>query len=125
MNIEKSLQDYCNNLLERKDQEYIFEIQDLKESVNNIKVENGKYHLEAMKIVKSVRERVDKFYVDSDEITSSMERTNEIVKILKNNQELFRIDIFERLEEQSNTINTHKETHEVNRSPYFSYLILG
>ena len=76
---EKYISEYCDKIVEHseagvKSRNIQFEI-----DLNNIRVENGKYHLQAMKNVNDLKEELEKFHMTKEAIT----------KELKNEKSLF------------------------------------
>jgi len=59
--IERNLKDYVNEIFSVYKIEKENEMNDIRESIKNTKIENGKYHLEAMKVVNHQKQIIDEY----------------------------------------------------------------
>ncbi len=53
-NLEKRLKEFCYNVNQNTEKTLKEEIGEYERKMHDIKMENGKYHLEAMKLVKEI-----------------------------------------------------------------------
>jgi len=75
---ETNLKEFCTQIMESAKNEMKYTIEELERNVNNTKIENGKYHVEAMRTVKEAKEKLEEFKEDKEYIMSMIEKQNTI-----------------------------------------------
>ncbi len=83
--LERKIKDYSNSLIQNSEIHLRHEMKYFQNTFDNIKLENGKYHLEAIKQTKTVQTKLDeflilkeKFIADKEELMNKLERTEKI-----------------------------------------------
>jgi len=77
-NNEKYINEFVINLVDNKEAGVITRINQFEKDISNVRVENGKYHLQAMKNVKELKDELDKFLIVRDEVNEDLKRNKKI-----------------------------------------------
>ncbi len=96
---ETNLKEYCANIMDLAKQEMQSQISEFERNIENIKVGNGKYHMEAMNKVKDTKEKLELFHQEKEVLIREFEEQK---RLLNENNEVF--------ESMSNQFNVTEKT---------------
>ena len=77
--IENNIKESIIKTLERNDKSNNNQLEDMKKNIDSIKIDNGKYHLEAMKNVKIQQEEFGKFFIEKEKLDNQWKVEMEIL----------------------------------------------
>ncbi len=78
--LKRNVKEYITKVFVNFKSEFVNELTDIKDSIEITKLENGKYHLEAMKLVKSQKEKADEFSSLSEGLFANWKNGLESIK---------------------------------------------
>ena len=88
---EKRIKEFCYNILSTSEKTLKEDITEIKHNFSEIKMENGKYHLEAMKVVKQLNSEVAELHKMKVELHDAREKE---LKIIHHSVQRFKKNIF-------------------------------
>jgi len=71
---EKRIKEFCYNILQTSEKNFKEDLQNINNNFSDIKMENGRYHLEAMKIVKELNLKIGEINEMKEEIYYALEK---------------------------------------------------